>query len=57
MTDTADPMEGIMGISAIMMRNLHTIAKRNCECATLAKETLIMLGDSTYKQIDIEINT
>ena len=49
--DPKDIMSGIVGVTNTMMKNLHTIAERNCECAELAKETLVVLGDPKYKQI------
>ena len=54
MTEKQKPeemMNGIMGVATTMMENLHKIAEKNCECAEIAKETLIALGDPKYKQI------
>lgn len=48
---TEEIMSGIMGTTMVMMENLHKIAEQNCECAELAKEVLVALGDTKYKQI------
>ena len=49
--DNKQIMDGIMGTVGVMMNNLHKIAERNCECAELAKEVLVAMGDPKYKQI------
>jgi hypothetical protein len=49
--DPKDIMSGIVGVTNKMMKNLHIIAEKDCECAEIAKETLVVLGDTKYKKI------
>jgi hypothetical protein len=41
-------MTGIMGVADTMMKNLHIIAKKDCACSHIARNTLAALGDKTY---------
>lgn len=53
--DPNDAIKSVVEISNTMMRNLRTIAESNCDtCSQLAKDTLSILGDPTYKTKKIE---
>jgi hypothetical protein len=41
-------MQGIVGVAGVMMKNLHIIAKKDCDCSYIARNTLVALGDKTY---------